>query len=75
MFIFKTLFNVAKGAALKVVSDVKTQIIPPTLAQSQSEKKVHEIVTLVTRIVVSVLDLIKLLRAFVPNFLWKSPNQ
>lgn len=39
------------------------------------EKKVHEFVTLLSQLIISILSLIKLIRACFPNKIWRSPHQ
>ena len=41
---------------------------------SESERKVHEITTCIAQLILSISSLIKLIRAFIPNKIWKSPE-
>lgn len=75
MRIFRILFSVAKGAIKQVGLDAVSQIIPKAEYVSTSEQKIHELATLLAQLIISILSLIKLIRAMFPNKIWKSPGQ
>lgn len=75
MGILKILFSVAKGAFKQVGLDAISQIVPKAEYVSTSEQKVHELATLLAQLIISVLSLIKFMRAMFPNKIWKSPGQ
>jgi len=86
MGILSTLFKVAKLAVNGVITDSKNQMVPPVLTEifrnrkqkrkaTVTELKVHEIMTVLAQLISSVFSLIKLIRFFFPNSLWKTPNQ
>lgn len=86
MAVLGILFQVAKQAVLQVVTDSKNQSVPPVFTEIYNnrkqkrkpttlELKTHELVTILSQLISSVFSLIKLIRFFFPNSLWKSPNQ
>jgi len=86
MGVLGVLLSVAKMAVGTVIQNQKFEMVPPVFTDIKGkikqkrkgtalELKVHEIVTVVAQLVMTVFQLFKLVRAFIPNSLWKTPNR
>ncbi len=86
MALLPVLLQVARVAIGTAIHNDKASLIPSVITEvkgkikrkrkmTKTELKIHELSTLLTQLILTVFQLIKLIRAFFPNYLWKSPHQ